>query len=365
MDTVYSIIAFVIIFCIVVVSHEFGHFIVAKINGIKVVEFSVGMGPKIFKIKKGETTYSLRLLPLGGACVFEDEDALYEEDEEHKKQLDENPLESETAATPGSFRNSPVWVRILTVVAGPVFNIILGYLLAMIIIVFCGSSTTKITEVVEGFPAYEAGLEAGDVITEINGENVHIFQEISLIAMLDGGKEWELEYERDGQRYNTTLTPVLNGNSYVIGIKGGDMVEGKGLDLFEYSWYEVQFWLKTTIKSLQKMVQGQVSKDDIAGPVGVVQVIGDTIEQTQEYGIGTVLLNLVNIALLLSVNLGVMNLLPVPALDGGRLVLLLVEAVIRKPVPQKLEMIITVAGFIFLMLVTVLVLFNDISRFFR
>ncbi len=362
---IWAILAFVIIFGVVVVAHEFGHFIVAKANGIKVLEFSIGMGPKLVKFNKGDTEYSLRLLPIGGACMFEGEDGLYEEDEETERLQEENPLERPKTTQEGSFQNASVWARIATVVAGPLFNIILGYILAMIIVLSCGSILPKVIEVNEGYPAYEAGLQAGDVITAINGEKIHLFREIQLNAMLYDGGIWEVEYERDGEIYTTTMELMPSGNSYVMGITGGELHISKGLDLFRYSWYEVDYWLDTTFKSLKMLVTGKLTKDDVAGPVGVAGVISDTIEETKQYGFLTVLINMVNIALLLSVNLGIMNMLPIPALDGGRLIFLLIEAIIRKPVPKKAEAIVHMIGFVALMLLMVLVLFNDVSKFFR
>lgn len=362
---IWAILAFVIIFGIVVVAHEFGHFIVAKANGIKVLEFYIGMGPKLAKFKKGDTEYSLRLFPIGGACVFEGEDGLYEEDEETKLLQEENPLEPSKTTQEGSFQNASVWARIATVVAGPLFNIVLGYLLAMIIVVTCGAIIPKVVDVHEGYPAYEAGLQAGDTITKINGEKIHFFREIQLNTMLYNGGEWEIEYERDGERYTTTLTPMKEDGSYIIGITGGELLECNVFQVFEYSWYEVRYWLNTTFKSLKMLVSGQLSKDDVAGPVGVAGVISDTIEETKQYGFLTVLVNMINIALLLSVNLSVMNLLPIPALDGGRLLFLLIEAIIRKPVPKKAEAIVHMIGFILLMILMVLVLFNDVSRLFK
>lgn len=361
----WAILAFVIIFGVVVVAHEFGHFIIAKINGIKVLEFSIGMGPKLVKFTKGDTEYSLRLLPIGGACMFEGEDGLYEEDEESKLVQEENPLEEGKGGQEGSFQNAPVWVRIATVIAGPLFNIILGYILAMIIVFACGSILPVVGSTPIGYPAYEAGLKPGDVIKEINGEKIHLFREIQLNAMLYNGEEWEIVYERKGEEYTTNFSLVQSGGSYVMGITGGKLHISRGFDLFEYSWYEVRYWLNTTFKSLRMLVTGQLTKDDVAGPVGVAGVISDTIEGTKQYGFLTVLINMVNIALLLSVNLGVMNLLPIPALDGGRLVFLLIEAVIRKPVPKKAEAIVHMIGFVLLMLLMVFVLFNDISKFFR
>lgn len=297
--------------------------------------------------------------------MFEGEDGLYEEDEETERLQDENPLERPQTTQEGSFQNASVWARIATVVAGPLFNIVLGYILAIIIVLTCGSIIPKVVAVHEGYPAYEAGIQAGDVITRINGERIYLFREIQINTMLYSGGEWEVEYERDGERYTTALTPALDNGSYIMGITGGELHVSEGLDLFEYSWYEVRYWLSTTFKSLKMLVTGKLTKDDVAGPVGVAGVISDTIEETKQYGFLTVLINMVNIALLLSINLGVMNLLPVPALDGGRLVFLLIEAVIRKPVPKKAEAVIHMIGFALLMLLMVFVLFNDISKFFR
>lgn len=361
----WAILAFVIIFGVVVVAHEFGHFIVAKANGIKVLEFSIGMGPKLVNFKKGETEYSLRLLPIGGACMFEGEDGLFDEDEETERIQEENPLERPKTTQEGSFQNAPVWARIATVAAGPLFNIVLGYILAMIVVLLCGSALPKITEVNAGYPAEQAGLQPGDVITEINGDKIHLLEQIQINAMLYDGGIWEVEYERDGERYTTTMELVKSGNSYVMGISCKENHISKGLDLFKYTWYEVEYWLDITFKSLKMLVRGQLTKDDVSGPVGVAVVISDTIEVSKQYGFLNVLVSMINIALLLSVNLSIMNMLPIPALDGGRLIFLLIEAVIRKPVPRKVEAIVHMIGFIALMLLMVLVLFNDIGKFFR
>ena len=190
---VWAILAFIIIFGVVVVAHEFGHFIVAKANGIKVLEFSIGMGPKLVRFTKGETEYSLRLLPIGGACMFEGEDGLFDEDEETERIQQENPLERAKTTQEGSFQNAPVWARIATVVAGPLFNIVLGYILAVIIVSACGVTLPEVRTVKLGYPAYEAGLRPGDVITAINGEKIQLYNEVHLNAMLYDGGTWEVE----------------------------------------------------------------------------------------------------------------------------------------------------------------------------
>lgn len=363
-DFIYTIIAFLAIFGVVVVVHEFGHFIVAKLNGIKVNEFSVGMGPKIFGFQWGDTYYALRLLPLGGACMFEGEDALYEADEDTKRKVEENPLDSVNAQKEGSFRAAPVWARMLVVLAGPFFNVILGYFLAMFVLAFWPTITTEIGEVPEGMPAYESGIREGDIITAINGENIYLFKEISLHTLVDGNEEWDVEVLRNGEKLNFSFHPAASESGYVIGVKAKEMYQAKGLKLFQYSWYEVRFWLKTTVKSLEMLVKGQLTKDDMKGPVGVAEVIGQTIVETKSDGFFVVFSNLVNIALLLSINLGVMNLLPLPVLDGGRFLLLLIEGILRKPIPAKLEIAVQMVSVVFLVLLMIFVMFNDIFNLF-
>ena len=346
-----TLVFFVLIFGLVVVAHEFGHFLLAKANGIHVVEFAVGMGPKLLHFKKGETEYCLRLLPIGGACMFENEDELggsgnrtYEE---------------------GSFPAANVWARISTVVAGPLFNFILGFLLALIIVWFSGSDRPVINGIMEGYPAQEAGLQAGDVVTRMNGECIYLAREIYINMYINKGKDMVITYERDGVEYETTIIPKYNEEEdrYLIGLQGyGEYVDCQNANIFPYTYYEVRYCLKSTLKSLGMLVTGNGSKDDVSGPIGVAQVIGDISEQAAPYGMGVVLINMLNIALLLSVNLGVMNLLPLPALDGGRLVFLLIEAVRGKPIPPEKEGMVHFAGFVALMVLMVFVMYNDIVR---
>ena len=194
-----GIILFVIIFCVVVVAHEFGHFIIAKANGIHVVEFSIGMGPTLLHFVKGDTKYSLKLLPIGGACMFEGEDSLNgldkEEGDEDGKGDEGIKEELGTLKKSGAFPDAPVWARIATVVAGPVFNFVLAFVLSAIIVASIGSDLPVIGTVGEGTAASEAGLMAGDEIVEINGKNIHLFREISLEAMLNEGEPVNIVYE--------------------------------------------------------------------------------------------------------------------------------------------------------------------------
>lgn len=361
---IWTIIFFLIIFSVIVVGHEGGHFIVAKINGIHVVEFTVGLGPKLLHFKAGGTEFSIRALPFGGACIFENPDeADDKKDEDEEDKLVNDIVEDKNRK---SFKDASVWSRIATVVAGPLFNVILAYILGLFIVFFCGESGTTISSVTPDMPAYEAGMQAGDKITKINGERIYLFSEIRLMAFVDNHETWKVEYEREGQRYETVVTPVFtNSTTRVIGIESKDFIDCSNLKMFKYSFLEVRYWVKATFKSLKMLFTGRLTKDDVSGPVGMAQIIDTTIDETKQYGVFTVILNMVNIAVLLSVNLGIMNMLPFPALDGGRLLFLLVEAVIRKPVPQKFEAVVHGAGIIILLLLSVFVLINDITKFFR
>lgn len=348
-----TIVLFVLVFGVIVVGHELGHFLLAKANGITVVEFSVGMGPKLLRFKKGGTEYSLRLLPIGGACMFEGEDGLD----------NDNGTPSE-----GAFPNASVWARISTVFAGPFFNFILAYILAMIVVGYAGSDKPVINGLIDGYPAQEAGMQPGDVITRMNGERIYVAREIWLNTYVGAGETMEVEFLRDGEKHTVTLVPKYDEEEgrYLLGFNGyGEYVDCRNGGIFKYSYYEVRYSLRATIKSLGMLVQGKASKDDISGPIGVAQVIGEVKEQAEPYGIWMVILNMINIALLLSVNLGVMNLLPLPALDGGRLVFLIIEAIRGKPVPPDKEGMVHFAGFVVLMVLMVFVMFNDISRLFR
>ncbi len=344
-----TIILFIIVFSVIVVAHELGHFLLAKANGITVVEFSVGMGPKLLHFSKGGTEYSLRLLPIGGACMFEGE----------------NGLEEEGTLSEGAFPRAKVWARISTVFAGPLFNFLLAFVCAMLVVAYAGSDRPVIQDVMEGYPAQEAGIQSGDVITGLNGERIYLAREISLYTMANPGKTVTVEYMRDGQKQTATLVPQYDETEgrYLLGFQGySEYVDCRNAGVFKYAYYEARYVLKMTVKSIGMLLTGKAGVDDVSGPVGMAQIIGEVQQEVAPYGPLAVAINMVNIAMLLSVNLGVINLLPLPALDGGRLVFLLVEAVRGKPVPPDKEGMVHFAGFVLLMVLMVFVMFNDISR---
>lgn len=358
-----TIVMFILVFGLIVISHELGHFILAKVNGIHVVEFAIGMGPKLLHFKKNGTQYAIRLFPIGGACIFEGEDGKNESDDTNNKEAEGFLAEKTT----GNFQNAPVWSRISTVVAGPLFNFILAFLLALIVVGYTGSDRPVINGVMEGYPAKEAGIMPGDVITKMNGEKIYLAREIYINTFINKSKDMMITYERDGEEHTVKVTPKFNEEEerYLIGFQGyGEYIDCKNSRIFPYSYYEVRYSMKATIKSLGMLVSGNASKDDVSGPIGIAQVIGEVSEAAAPYGIWVVILNLLNIAILLSVNLGVLNLLPLPALDGGRLVFLLIEAVRGKPVPPEKEGMVHFAGFVVLMILMVFVMYNDIMRLF-
>lgn len=367
-----QIIIALLVFSVIVVIHELGHFLLAKKNGITVTEFSVGMGPRIITLVKTEkgftckffastdycmnredwkehTKYSWKILPIGGSCMMlgEDEDV-----------ADEN-----------AFNNKGVWARFSVIFAGPLFNFILAFVFSMIVVGNLGFDKAVIVDLADPIKQEANTLQSGDVIREVNGTKIHLAREFGVYRQFN---------ELKGDTY--TMTVLRNGKE--VEVKLPYMVEESGgkrfgftvssvnekvgpLGVLKYSVYEVRFWIVTTVKSLGQMIGGKVSKDDIAGPVGIVNIIGDTYQQTKAGGLLPVVLSMLNISILLSANLGVMNLLPLPALDGGRLVFIIIEAIRGKPIDREKEGMVHLIGLVALMALMVFVMFNDFSRIFK
>ena len=342
-----SVLAALLVFGLIVLIHEFGHFLFAKRGGITVDEFSIGMGPRIFSFERGGTRYSLKILPFGGSCMMRGED--------------------EANSDPGAFNTKPVWTRIKVIAAGPVFNFILAFVFACLIVGYTGYDPAEVISVVDGYPAKEAGIREGDVIKNLNGSRIHVYREVQNYTMFHPGETLEVVYERDGEKYETVITPRYSeeNGGYLMGITGGTYRPTENiLQTLEYGAYEVTYWIKLVVKSLGMLIQGQVGREDIAGPVRIVAMIDSTVEMTRPYGLAIVLLELANLTVMLSANLGVMNLLPIPALDGGRLVFLLIEALRGKPVDPEKEGMVHLTGMALLMTLMVFILFNDISNLF-
>ncbi len=367
MNMLFSLIWFIIIFSVVVISHESGHFIVAKANGIRVKEFLVGFGPVIFKFKKNETTYKVCLLPLGGACVYDGMDEL-EEDVVNGTDYSASEEDGKQVKDRSKFLNASPWARLATLIAGPLFNFILGFIVAFIMVNMIIIREPVATEIMEGGAAEEAGMMAGDRILAIDGQKVYLYDEISVYTSLYRGGDVLITYERNGEVGNLVLKPkyVEEYGRYLFGITNETFVEElHGLDVFRYTWYEMRYNVRMVWKSLGALVTGRLSRENVAGPVGVVNMVGDIIEETSPYGWQTVLVNMLNLTLLLTVNLGIFNLLPVPALDGGRLLFVIIELFRGKPIPPKKEAYVHIAGMVLLLLIVVAVFFNDIHNIFN
>ena len=336
----------VLVFGAVVFIHELGHFLLAKFNGIRVDEFALGMGPKLVGFKRGETTYCIRLLPIGGACMMGEDDA--------------------TDTSEGSFNSKSVWARISVVAAGAVFNFLLAFIFATIIVSYAGYDEPVISGVIEGYSAEAEGMQEGDLITHLDGKKIYLWREITYHNLFHPGETIEVTYERDGKSYDVTIVPKQDENgNYLMGIMSkGQNQEANFLQALKYGVYEVRFWMKTALQSVCQLVTGKLGADQLSGPVGIVNVVDETYQESKEYGTVIVIMQMLNIGVLLSANLGVFNLLPFPALDGGRLVFLFVEAITGKRVPPEKEGIVHVIGMVFLMILMVFVLFNDLKRIF-
>ena len=350
MSTVINIIIALLVFGAIIFFHEFGHFLLAKKNGIYVNEFAVGMGPTLFSFTKKETKYSLKLIPMGGYCMMlgEEEDI----QDEH------------------SFSTKSVWARLSVVLAGPVFNFILAFLLAVILIAVNGYDAPEIGYFSEDSPAKEAGLQEGDVITSFNGHRIYNYREILVYMQLEqSGEDITLTVERDGEEFSYTVTPAMTENGYKMGLASTEYKKAGVADVLKYSVLELRYQIKRTVLSLEYLITGKLGIKNLSGPVGIVSMMSDTIDQAKESAEGNtsvavinVVLNMLNFCILLSANLGVMNLLPIPALDGGRTVLLLFEAIFKKKLSADKEAFVNMVGFMLLIGLMIIVMFQDVAK---
>lgn len=339
-----SILIALIIFSLIIIFHELGHFLLAKANGVTVVEFSLGMGPRLLSKEWHGTRYSWKLLPFGGSCMMLGED--------------------EAAGEEGSFGSKSALARISVIAAGPIFNFIMAFAAAVIITACVGYDPAVVRDTTDGFPAQEAGIQAGDVITKMNGKHIRLAREVSNYVSFHQGETVTVTYERDGETYVTTLEPkTTEDGRQLLGLSmnSGYVKGGIGKTLF-YGVYEVKYWIDITLQSLKMLVKGQVGVKDMSGPVGVVDMIGETYTESVQISLYAVFINMLNIAILLSANLGVMNLLPLPALDGGRLVFLILELIRGKRINPEKEGMVHFIGLMALMVLMVVVLFSDVMK---
>ena len=353
----------IIIFSAIILFHEFGHYLLARLNGIAVVEFSVGFGPRLLSWVSQKTgiRYSLKLLPLGGSCAMLGE---FGEDEDEKEEVPD--------VKGVSFFDKGPLAKMAVIAAGPIFNFILAFVFSLVILSWAGIDPAVIAGTSEGMPAETAGLKEGDVITKLDGRKIHLSREISMYLMTAGQDPVQVEYRRYDETSSswttehTVIQPEFKDGRYYLGVilQGHRDAPESLVQVLQYSVYEVRYWILTVIDSLKMIAGGKVSTNDIAGPVRIVTIIDQTVEENTQYGFVTVVMNLLNLMVMFSANLGVMNLLPFPALDGGRLVFLLWELVTRQPVSQRVESAVNMAGMALLMTFMVFVVFNDLRMIF-
>ena len=271
-----------------------------------------------------------------------------------------------------SFFDKGPLAKMAVIAAGPLFNFILAFVFSLVILSWAGIDPAVIAGTSEGMPAETAGLKEGDVITKLDGRKIHLSREISMYLMTTGQDPVQVEYRRYDETSSswttehTVIQPEFKDGRYYLGVllQGHRDAPESLVQVLQYSVYEVRYWIITVIDSLKMIVGGKVSTNDIAGPVRIVTIIDQTVEENTQYGFVTVVMNLLNLMVMFSANLGVMNLLPFPALDGGRLVFLLWELITRHPVSQRVESAVNMAGMALLMTFMVFVVFNDLRMIF-
>lgn len=421
-----TVIAFIIIFGSLVFFHELGHFIFAKRAGILVREFAIGMGPKILGIQRGETVYTIRLLPIGGYVrmageefdnielqpgyrvalrlneegkanriilnqrethpdvIFleveradlmkglwiegydedaTDEDTIRRYEVARDAIIVENGQELMIAPEDRQFNSKTVGQRAMAIFAGPLFNFILAFFIFLAIGLIQGQPTYEpvIDSVKDDSPAIEAGMQGGDYVKAINGEEITVWQDLSLIIQQNPGKPLDFIVDRNGEEVALTITPATvkddKGNEFgQIGVYYEPTYESAPLQAFPDALEKTYDYSLLIFQAVGKLITGEFSIDDLSGPVGIYK----QTEEVVEYGI----FNLMTWAGILSINLGIMNLLPLPALDGGRLLFFGFEAIRGKPVDRQKEGMVHFVGIVLLMLLMVVVTWNDIQRFF-
>ncbi|GKV55556.1 zinc metalloprotease [Sporosarcina sp. NCCP-2222] len=416
-----TVIAFIVIFGSLVFFHELGHFLFAKKSGIMVREFAIGFGPKIFYSKKGETLYTIRLLPLGGYVRMAGQDfdtvelqpgyrvglLLNDKDEVEKIYLNRNVsdpnimfLETESADLSKKlyiegyndseelvrfpiarnavilekgqetliapydrqFESKPLGSRAMTIFAGPLFNFILSFFLFIAIALLIGVPTNepRINEVVPNSAAASGGMQAGDLVIGINGKKIEKWTAFTDIVQKNPGKELELTVLRNGQQETLRVTPSVIEDSGMefgqLGVSTEPVYEKSVGKSFVYGAEQTFYWIKRIFELLGQLVTGKFSIDALSGPVGIYK----TTETVAQFGI----YSLMNFAAILSINLGIMNLLPLPALDGGRLLFFLFEGLRGKPVDKQKEGMVHFVGIMLLMVLMLVVTWNDIQKFF-
>lgn len=331
-----STIVIIVVFLIVVTWHEFGHFIMAKLSGVLVNEFSIGMGPTIYSKKKNETLYSIRALPLGGFVSLDGE----EEQSENVR----------------SFHNAPLHKRALIIVSGALMNFILGFLVLLLLVGVRGKEVPIIAQFTDGSPAYVAGLETGDHILKLNGHEIDTWQDILEEMSQNHGETVQVTVQRHEEETTVSVEPKESEGRYVIGIYPS-MARVSAAELFSTAASTFGNMFMSLIEFLRMAFRGKVSMGDVSGPIGVATVLAEAAHRG--------LLDILFWLAYININLGVINLLPIPALDGGKLLFIAAEAISGKKIPIEKEASVHFIGFILLIGVMLMATYQDIMKLIR
>ncbi|MCL2404877.1 MAG: M50 family metallopeptidase [Defluviitaleaceae bacterium] len=383
MSTFIPIVIFILILGIVVFIHELGHFVMARRAGVFVEEFALGMGPKLIGFKgkprklkeepgqermvwhssphdtlpeEDVTQFSLRLFPIGGFCKMRGTDESLPDDT-------------------GALSNKKVYQRALVMAGGSLFNFIAAFLLFFVLVLLTGYSVAQVHTISENSPAHHAGLQPGDRITHIDGRRVALFEDFTMQLNFSGGQPIDVRFVRDGAAHNVTVTPMQVGDTFRLGFVAtryfgllSQRVEGMPRVGFwgtlTTSAEMIIFNMRMPFTMLARFVSGRALPEGagVMGPIGLAGEVTQVYQQVIEYGILDTLLTMLFITALLNAALGVMNLLPIPAMDGARLVFLGIEAVRRKPVSPEREGMVHMVGFVALILLAVFIAYRDIVR---
>lgn len=341
----------ILLFEILIISHEWGHFVTAKTFGVKVNEFALGMGPKIFSVQKGETNFSIRILPFGGFCAMEGED--------------------ETSSSPRAFNNIKPWKKMIVLASGATMNLIFGFILTLIM---TAQSNSFVSTTVSGFAensvSQACGLQAGDEILKVNGTRIFTPKDISFTILTSDKNSFDFKIRRNGEK-----TEVKNIEFEKVEKEDGtkaikidfklDKIPKSFLTVIKEAFLDMISTVQITFLSFLGMITGKFSLKDVSGPVGMVSMMGAATSKGLEVSLLAGINNLISIVALIAINLGVMNLLPLPALDGGRIVFALFEQLTGKKVNEKYEGMIHTIGLILLMIFIGLVTFHDVIRIFK
>ncbi|EQB88170.1 regulator of sigma E protease [Clostridium punense] len=339
MQTIITNIPYVIMallaFSLLIVGHEFGHFILAKINGVKVLEFSLGMGPKVVGFKGKETEYLIKLLPIGGYVK------MYGEDEDV------------TVNDPRAFASKTSFQKLTIVAAGPIMNFILAIILFAMAGSIQGQRTNIVGELVKDSPAMMAGVQVGDKITEVNGKSISTWEEFLNEVLTGEGKPVDMKVKRGTEDVSFNIVPIIDkeGNRYLIGINT-KIVKPNFTESVYHGFNQTGSMVKQTFAFFGQLFKGKLNADDVGGPISIIKISG----QAAKAGVGTLLF----FTAYLSVQLAIFNVIPFPALDGGWILLLLFQIITGKEVDKEKVATINYYGFLALMALMVLVLIKDI-----